>query len=122
LARLSQPEGVRFIKGKRDGGELTVRVGSGAAATLLQHEAALVIERVNRFFGYNALSRMKILQAPLPKRREAHAPSVAALDSQEEANLESMLQGVTDPDLRAALESLGRSMIGRKKANSKGRL
>jgi hypothetical protein len=120
LARLSQPENVRFMKGRRDNGELTVRVGSGAAATLLQHEAARVIERVNRFFGYAALSRMKILQAPLPKRRKAAAPALAALDNKEETDLNALLAGVTDPELRAALESLGRSMIGRKKAQKNG--
>lgn len=116
LATLSQPEAIRFAKGRRDGGELTIRVGSGAAATLLQHQAALVIERVNGFFGYRALSRMKILQAPLPKRRHPQQPATAPLAPDEEQSLQATLQSVTDPDLRAALESLGRTMLERRKA------
>jgi hypothetical protein len=116
LAKLSQPEAIRFAKGRRDGGELTIRVGSGAAATLLQHQAALVIERVNSFFGYRALSRMKILQAPLPKRRQPQKPASVPLAPTEEQSLQATLQAVTDPDLRAALESLGRTMLERRKA------
>lgn len=115
LARLSQPEGVRFRKGRRDGGELTIRAGNGAAATMLQHEAGLVLERINRFYGYAALDRMKIVQAPLPDRRQARAPKVRPLTVQEEQSLHEMVQGVTDPELRESLESLGRSMLARRR-------
>lgn len=115
LAALSQPESVRFPRDKRDNGELTIRVGSGPAATMLQHEAPRIIERVNRFYNYAALSRMKIIQAPLPPRRATKGPEMRPLSSAEEQDLQATVAGIADPDLKEALLSLGRSMRGRQK-------
>ncbi|WP_317617581.1 DUF721 domain-containing protein [Sphingomonas daechungensis] len=50
-ARVSSPESIRFPMGKKSGGVLTLLV-EGAHSPLLQHLAPLIIERVNRFFGY----------------------------------------------------------------------
>lgn len=115
LAAISQPERVLFRKDRRDDGELTVRVSSGPAATMLQHQAAQIIERVNRFYNYPALSRLKLVQAPLPSRKGAKGPTMRPLSVTEEHDLEAAVAKVSDPDLREALLSLGRSMQQRKK-------
>lgn len=114
LAALSQPERVLFRKDRRDDGELTVRVSSGPAATLLQYEAPRIIERVNQFYNYPALSRLKLVQAPLPPRKVAKGPTLRPLSVGEEHDLEAAVAQVTDPDLREALLSLGRSLQQRK--------
>ncbi|MGA8402290.1 MAG: DciA family protein, partial [Stellaceae bacterium] len=47
------------------GGSLKLRVAPGKALEL-QHRAPLVIERVNLFFGRDAVTRLALVQGPLP--------------------------------------------------------
>ena len=110
LAARSKPERIVFPKGKRDDGTLVLRVGSVALAVELQHLEPLVIERVNGFFGYGAVARLRLIQGPVtaPAAMPDHLP--AALDGLESARLEKRMAEVTDPDLRAALDALGHAV------------
>ena len=53
-AKASSPESIRFPAGKKAGGALTLLV-DGAHAPLIQHLTPMIVERVNRFFGYAAI-------------------------------------------------------------------
>ena len=116
LASQTEPERLSFARGTRVDGTLQVRV-SGAWATELQHLAPQVIERVNSYFGYRAVDRLAILQAPLshaeaeptetskrPGDRE-HGDSEPALDSG--------ASNVENAELRRALISLGAAVRDR---------
>jgi hypothetical protein len=99
---VSLPESIRFPAGKKSGGTLTLLV-EGAHAPLVQHLGPMIIERVNRFFGYEAIARIVFRQgrlpAPAPKRAR---PQPAAVPKE----LGEGLRAVADPELRACLESL----------------
>ena len=95
-------------------GTLHVRIDSGSLAIELQHLEPLLIERINGYFGYRAVARLKLLQGPLSKRRKASPPAARALEPGEEEELVRHLCAVDDPELRQALESLGRAVIGRR--------
>ncbi len=87
----------------------------GARAILFQAESGWILERVNGFFGYQAVARMKILQKPLHhlnKDREKLHKHVE-LDSESAARLQNTLQRVEDPGLRQRLEKLGRGIFSR---------
>lgn len=101
-ADVSAPESIRFPAGKREGGVLTLSV-DGAHAPMVQHVAPAIIERVNRFFGYPAVSRVTIRQgaAPAPQPRRA-PPSLRSVP----AELGDSLRAIADPELRACLASL----------------
>ena len=60
-AKVSTPESIRFPAGKKFGGTLTLSV-EGAHAPLMQHLGPLIIERVNRFFGYEAINKLAFRQ------------------------------------------------------------
>jgi hypothetical protein len=47
------------------GGTLKLRVARHRALEL-QHRAPLVIERINLFFGRDAVTRLALIQGPLP--------------------------------------------------------
>ena len=51
---------------------LVLRV-EGPAAIEIQHLSAVILERVNRFFGWQAVGRIALRQAPL-RRREPRKP------------------------------------------------
>jgi hypothetical protein len=91
-----------------EAGTLVLRV-EGPAAIEIQHLAALICERVNRFLGWRAVGRLALRQAPLRRRqsRPAHA-----LDPAATARIVEKLSDVKDDDLKAALARLG-AAVGR---------
>jgi hypothetical protein len=101
-AKVSSPESIRFPAGKKAGGTLTLLV-EGAHAPLLQHLGPMIIERVNRFFGYSAIAKVAFRQGRLP----AEAPRRARLQPVPvPIELGEGLRAIADPELRACLESL----------------
>jgi hypothetical protein len=107
-AAVSAPESIRFPPGKRSTGVLTLVV-EGAHAPMMQHVAPVIIERVNRFFGYAAVERVSfrqgIVQVAKAKARKS-PPSLKAVP----VGLGESLLGIGDHELRACLEALARSV------------
>ncbi len=83
---------------------LVLRV-EGPAAVEIQHLSAVVLERVNRFFGWQAIGRLALRQAPL-RRREPPAPPPPP-DPAVAARIAEGLPDIKDEDLRQALARLG---------------
>jgi len=113
LARVTSPESLRFPQGKKADGTLSITVGS-AHATIVQHVIPDIIERVNRFFGYAAVSRVRLNQGQL--RRPAPAirlPLVEADAVAPTVPVSATLNGIADPELRAVLEGLATSLARR---------
>ena len=86
---------------------LVLRV-EGPAALEIQHLAAVILERVNRFFGWQAIGRIALRQAPL--RRRAPPTPPPPLDPEIAARIAASLPAVEDEDLRFALARLGASI------------
>ena len=55
---------------------LVLRV-EGPVALEIQHLSGVIIERVNRFFGWHAVGRIQIRQAPLARRKAKAAAESA---------------------------------------------
>jgi hypothetical protein len=107
-AAVSSPESIRFPPGKRSAGVLTLIV-EGAHAPMMQHVAPAIVERVNLFFGYQAVERVSIRQglvAVARSKSRAAPPSLRAIP----AELGDSLRAIADPELRACLESLARGV------------
>jgi hypothetical protein len=101
-AKVSSPESIRFPAGKKAGGVLTLLV-DGAHAPLIQHLTPMIVERVNRFFGYAAINRIVFRQGkPLAAAPSLPRPQLSAVPKE----LGEGLREIADPELRACLESL----------------
>ncbi|MFP5329203.1 MAG: DUF721 domain-containing protein [Alphaproteobacteria bacterium] len=101
-AKVSTPESIRFPAGKKSGGVLSIVV-QGAHAPLMQHLAPVIVERVNRFFGYQAVARLSFRQGSAPTRKqEARRPHLRAVPKE----IGEGLREIADPELRACLEAL----------------
>ena len=84
---------------------------SSSAALEIQHAATQLIERVNTYFGFRAVRRLKLVQAPLaPPPALPAPPRERALAPEEAAELQVAVADVGDEPLRAALLALGRSL------------
>ena len=86
---------------------LVLRV-DGPMALEIQHASDVILERVNRFFGWSAVGRLALRQAPLSRRDRA--PPSRAPDATSVAKVEETLTAVEDEELRAALARLGASI------------
>jgi hypothetical protein len=86
---------------------LVLRV-DGPTALEIQHASDVIIERVNRFLGWNAVGRLALRQAPL-RGRKAPRPKRGPDDAAVAAEA-GRLTGVADEGLRAALARLGASV------------
>jgi hypothetical protein len=84
-------------------GTLVLRV-EGPAAIEVQHQSGLIIERVNRFFGWHAVGTVALRQAPLTRRegrKKRTKPDPAA------AKRIAETLDIADEPLREALGRLG---------------
>jgi hypothetical protein len=76
----------------------------GPAALEIQHLSGVILERVNRFFGWQAIGRLALRQAPLRRREQTPAYKP---DAAEAARIADGLPDIKDDELRQALGRLG---------------
>ncbi len=115
-ARICAPESIRFPPGEKNEGILQLVVVP-AHAPLIAHVLPEIIERVNRFFGYKAVARVKLRQGEV-KPPPAQGPTTAPPSLRPiPMELGESLRDIGDPELRTVLESLARSLGT---ANDKG--
>jgi hypothetical protein len=83
---------------------LILRV-EGPMALEIQHSSDVILQRVNRFFGWSAVGKLALRQAPLSRRDRPKRPRPP--EPKEVAEVEKTLASVEDDELRAALARLG---------------
>jgi len=111
IAQHCEPIKIQWPRGPQDQPQpatLVLRV-EGPAALEIQHMSGVILERVNRFFGWQAVGQIGIRQAPLRGRQQAPLPP--GPDPEKTARLAAELTDiVADDDLRGALARLGASV------------
>jgi hypothetical protein len=111
IARHSEPLKIQWprpVEGQpQEPATLVLRV-EGPMALEIQHESDVLLQRVNRFFGWSAVGRLALRQAPLSRRERPKAPS--APDAKAVAKVAETLSAIEDEELRAALARLGASI------------
>ena len=107
IATHARPEKIQWTR-TRDGqlpepGKLVLRV-EGPAALEIQHLSGPILERVNRFLGWQAVGSIRLRQGPL--RRTANSPPPPP-DGEAATRVRSTLGAIQDEKLRDALARLG---------------
>lgn len=92
-----------------NGGALSVRVPS-ARALELQHRAEQIIERINGYYGFRAVARIKLLQGPVSRPAPPPPPRDPA---REQARLAAVAD-MADGPLKDALADLARAVARRR--------
>jgi hypothetical protein len=117
-AAVSAPESIRFPPGKKSGGTLTLVV-EGAHAPMMQHVAPAIQERVNHFFGYEAVARIAIRQGMVQVEKRKLRPAPPSLRQVTiPVDMKDSLRDIADPELRLVLESLARGLTAGDEAPS----
>ena len=110
LARHTIPELISFPRSGRTDGTLKLKIDSSALALELQHLAPQLIDKINTYFGYAAVSRIHIVQGPVPEQ-QAPDKGPAPIPEGARRKLDQRLAYVSDPDLKAALSALGSQLF-----------
>ncbi len=102
LARFTMPDRIIWPRRHDDGVDTPVRGHRGNGATLVlrvegpraievQHRSAQILERVNTYFGYRAVTEMRFLQGPIgraARAKPAPKPPLPAYDLPKSAGIE----------------------------------
>jgi hypothetical protein len=107
IAAVAEPIRMQWVR-SRDPDEappatLVLRV-EGPAALEIQHMAGVILERVNRYLGWQAVDGLALRQAPLTRRRRVPRPTI---DAGAAAAIAAQMTGIADESLRTALGRLG---------------
>ena len=107
IAAHSEPEKIQwprpFAGRPAEPGTLFLRV-EGPTAVEIQHLSAVILERVNRFFGWQALGSLRLRQAPLGRKTRKPLPIP---DPDATRRIKDGLTAIEDEHLRDALARLG---------------
>src|SRR5947209_5965896 len=82
---------------------LVLRV-EGPAALEIQHSSDVILQRVNRFFGWSAVGKLAFRQAPLSRTRRPMRPGPP--DPKAVAKVAESLGDIEDEELKTALARL----------------
>ena len=111
IAAHCEPERIRWPRPAGgdlpEPGTIVLRV-EGPSGIEIQHQSAVVLERVNRFFGWHAVGALRLRQAPLARRKAA---TPIARNAEKEARIAASLTEIADDRLRAALARLGAAVV-----------
>ena len=113
-----QPEGGDDGERGRPGATLMLAVEAGRALDA-QYKGAQIVERINAYFGYRAISDLRIVQVA---SLDAGGGDLAAVPAQHPprkivpsaATTPPVVASVTDDGLRAALERMAAGLVSRK--------
>ena len=115
VATCSTPTKLILKKGKYDG-TLFINVTSSSIATELYYQTDLILEKLAFYFGYRAVTKLKIVQTPnydgtqpIPAKQN---PETILANTQKD-HLTTMLSEIEDEGLRSALFTLGAYVITR---------
>src|ERR1700759_5304143 len=95
----------RPVEGQPQEPATLVLRGEGPMALEIQHSADVILERVNRFFGWSAVGKLAFRQAPLSRPRRQTRP--APPDPKAVAREAERLGDIEDEELKTALARLG---------------
>jgi len=116
--RMVWPKGRDKSHRQTEGATLTIRADHGAGLAL-SYETVAIAERINAFFGYHAVAKLKIVQGTRahhdkPAARPAASPSADVVDS-----VRQKTGAIQDSDLKAALTRLGNGALAKAAARIK---
>jgi hypothetical protein len=110
LAQHCEPERIKWPRGSGEmtqklGGTLVIRAEPGRSLDL-QYQSHQIIERINQFYGYGAITSVKVMQGHVTSAKSLKNKE-NLLDPETEKVLDTQLESIADERLKQALHRLG---------------
>lgn len=116
LSRYVLPQKISFTKDDRTDGTIFLMVFGGAFAMEVENKKKQILQKINTFFGYEALSKIKIIQNNNPQnflinKNVSDKPKKNLVSEKEETYIDELIKDVDDETLRSKLANLGRAVL-----------
>jgi hypothetical protein len=115
IAAKTLPLELKYSKKIDQKSQVTLHLAVQSAYALeISYQKALLIERLNMFFGYPAIKDIKMIQQTnIMSNKKAASVAIHPLTVKEEQVLDEMLAKVKENDLQTALKNLGKAILSR---------
>ena len=118
IGRHSLPDRISFPRDRSKPGTLHLILENGALATEVVHFEPVLLERINRYFGFRAVGAIKVIHGPLPKRDKVERKPLPPIDAAKRDEIRQSLAAVADEDIKEALGRLGEHVARRRAADA----
>ena len=116
-ARNSRPEKLMWPKQATDDDPFepaTLVIACESAHVLfLQHDTTSVINRINGYFGFSAVAKVKLIQKPLPERDVVRSKKNKPLALDMQSKLTKSLENIEEGPLKDALRKMGEGVFSK---------
>ena len=118
IADYCLPQNISFNKNERTDGCLHLSVPAGAFAMEIQQNQRQIIEKINSFFGYPAVSKLKINQTGNPEillkgKKNTDKMKKMVVTKEEESYITELIKDIESDELRQSLKKIGRAVFSR---------
>ena len=112
LAEYTFPQRIDFPRGEKNNGILHLCVPGGAFHREIKHREKYIIDKINTYFGYNAVSGLRIMQnlTFTPKKESPAAQKEKKLPPETEKHIENLAASIDNPKLKNIIIKLGRDI------------
>ena len=116
MARYSLPQKIVFPKDLHSDGCLTIMVPAGAFAMEITQNEPQIIDKVNTYFGYPAIKKIKILQNGAPQdfllgKKPINKIKKSVVTDKEESYITEITKDIKQLELRKIIADLGRAVF-----------
>ena len=120
LGQYCIPQKIDFPKDKREEGTLHLLVFSGAFALEIAHKRPIILEKINTYFGYKAVSRIKIIQSenlPIQNKttKSADIDKKMLVSEDEQTYIDTITSCVQHQELKEHLAELAKHILAAQK-------
>ena len=102
----------RDVKGNKEG-VLYVDVTNSSVAMQLHYMEPIIIEKIATYFGYKAVTQLKIQQKPYHLEEKKKKAEILLSDDENQL-LATMTGAITDGELQDSLHQLGKYILGKR--------
>lgn len=119
IASYTLPQKITFPKDEQTNGCLLLAVSAGAFAIEIKQKENRIIDKINVFFGYPAISSLKISQTDnvdnfLIAKKQPDKLKKKVVSAEEESYITEVTGEIKDNNLRNTLENIGRAVFSKK--------
>lgn len=116
ISQHAVPLKLTFAKKQEGKSQAILHLATSATYALeISYQKAILIERLNSFFGYAAIKDIKFIHQDILENKTRTPSFAQPLTIQETQNLEAAVEKIQENDLQTALKNLGKAVISRKK-------
>ncbi|MCW4113531.1 DciA family protein [Aurantimonas sp. MSK8Z-1] len=90
----------------------------GTAVLRLQHQAGEILARIDAYFGFHAVARLKLVQRAVRTAPPDRRPRLRPLAAEDHRRVEAMVADIADDKLREALKQFAESILARQRTST----